>query len=285
VRFALGLEYNGAGYCGWQRQPNRCSIQDQVESALKQIAAHPVEVVAAGRTDAGVHASLQVVHFDTAARRPLTAWVRGSNAHLPSGIAVLWAQQVDAQFHARFCARGRGYRYLLLNHPVRPAALSGAVGWYHLPLDIAAMHAAAQRLLGEHDFSSFRSAHCQAPSPVRQLRQARVRGYGAFIEFSFQANAFLHHMVRNIVGSLVEIGSGKRAQEWLSSVLEARTRLVAAPTFAPSGLYLAQIEYDQRWGLPAQTGRLAWLDAMVQAQPLAQAPAPQQGQCLAQGQV
>jgi tRNA pseudouridine38-40 synthase len=261
VRFALGLEYNGAGYCGWQRQPSGCSIQDQLESALGNIAAHRVEVVAAGRTDAGVHASLQVVHFDTAARRPPAAWVRGTNTHLPPGIAVLWSQQVDEQFHARFRARNRGYRYLLLNHPVRPAALSGAVGWYYLPLDVAAMHAAAQRLLGEHDFSSFRAADCQAASPVRELRRAQVRRHGDFIEFSFQANGFLHHMVRNIVGSLVQIGGGKRDAAWLSEVLAARSRHAAAPTFAPCGLYLSHIEYDAHWALPSASGRGTWFDA------------------------
>jgi tRNA pseudouridine38-40 synthase len=262
VRFALGIEYNGAGYCGWQHQANRCSIQDQIESALAQIAAQPVGVVAAGRTDAGVHASLQVAHFDTQAQRPLSAWVRGTNTHLPASIAVLWAQQVGEQFHARFCARSRSYRYLLLNHPVRPAALSASVGWYHLPLDAVAMHEAAQCLVGEHDFSSFRGAQCQAASPVRELRRAQVRAHGDFIEFSLQANGFLHHMVRNIVGSLVQIGNGKRSIAWLSEALAARARSVAAPTFAPSGLYLSHIEYDARWGLPPLSARSAWFDIL-----------------------
>lgn len=264
MKIALGIEYNGAGYCGWQHQPSGCSIQDHIESALSEIAAHPVKLVAAGRTDAGVHASLQVAHFETTAQRPLNAWVRGINAHLPANIAVLWAQPVADPFHARFSARSRSYRYLLLNHPVRPAALDGVVGWYHLPLDVAAMHAAAQRLLGEHDFSSFRCADCQAASPVRDLRLARVRASGDYIEFSFQANGFLHHMVRNIVGSLVQIGSGKRAAAWLSAVLEARERRVAAPTFAPSGLYLAHIEYDAHWALPSMSARGAWLDNLPQ---------------------
>lgn len=262
MKFALGIEYNGAGYCGWQRQPSRCSIQDRIESALSEIAAHPVNLVAAGRTDAGVHASVQVAHFETTAQRPITAWVRGTNTHLPADIAVLWATQVADPFHARFSARSRSYRYLLLNHPVRPAALNGVVGWYHLPLDVAAMHTAAQRLLGEHDFSSFRGADCQAASPVRDLRSARVRSSGDYIEFSFQANGFLHHMVRNIVGSLVQIGCGKRAGAWLGDVLQARERRVAAPTFAPAGLYLAHVEYEAHWALPLSGGREAWLERL-----------------------
>ncbi len=256
MRIALGIEYNGAGYCGWQHQPSRCSIQDHIEQALAAIAAQQVNVVAAGRTDGGVHASLQIAHFDTDAERPLSAWVRGTNTHLPRGIAVLWARHVDAQFHARFSAKSRSYRYLLLNHAVRPAALAGIVGWYHLPLDAKAMHAAAQILLGEHDFSSFRGADCQSPTPVKELQCVGVERRDDLIELSFRANGFLHHMVRNIVGCLVQIGSGKRDAAWLAQVLAARSRAAAAPTFAPDGLYLCNIEYDAKWALPTPAARM-----------------------------
>lgn len=255
VRIALGLEYCGAGYEGWQTQPHGRTLQDAVQAALASIAGETVEVVCAGRTDAGVHAAVQVLHFDTFARRPLSAWVRGVNTHLPGGIAVLWAREVDETFHARFSALARRYRYLLLNRPVRSALLAGRVGWYHLPLDLAAMQQAAVLLLGEHDFSAFRAAQCQAHSPVRTMRLAEVAQQGEWFVFDFEANAFLHHMIRNLLGALVDIGKGAHPPEHISALLGMRDRRLSPPTFAPDGLYLAGVEYPDSWNLPGQ-GRI-----------------------------
>lgn len=257
MRIALTLEYDGSQFCGWQSQPGGCGVQDALERAIAAIAGESVSVTAAGRTDAGVHASYQVVHFDTLARRPLSAWVRGVNTHLPAGVAVTWAGEVAAEFHARFAVEERGYRYLLLNHPVRPALLTGKVGWHHRPLDADAMHLAAQKLLGRHDFSAFRAAECQAKSPIKELRQAGVVRRGDYLIFEFRADGFLHHMVRNMVGCLVHIGVGNAVPAWLEEVLARRDRTRAAPTFMPDGLYLSHIRYPARFGLP-DTCRLAW---------------------------
>jgi tRNA pseudouridine38-40 synthase len=207
--------------------------------------------VAAGRTDTGVHARLQVVHFDTGARRPASAWVRGVNALLPGAVAVLWSHEVPDEFHARFSARSRTYRYELLNRPVRAGLAAGRVGWFHLPLDVQKMRAAAALLVGEHDFSAFRSSECQARTPVRTIHALEIEKEAETIHFVIRANAFLHHMVRNLVGTLVYVGKGKRAPEWAQQVLESRDRSKAAPTFGPEGLYLERIEYEARWGLPA----------------------------------
>jgi len=200
MRIALGLEYEGSGFCGWQSQAGGGAVQNVVESALSVVADAPIRVVCAGRTDAGVHALAQVVHFDTEVVRPDTAWVRGVNAHLPASVAVRCAQTVADDFHARFSARGRRYRYLLLNRAERPGLMARRVGWFHRPLDVAAMAAAAALLLGEHDFSAFRSVECQAKSPVKTLRRADVVRHGDLLVFDFEASAFLHHMVRNLVG-------------------------------------------------------------------------------------
>lgn len=225
-------------------------MQDALESALAAIAGAPVSVTAAGRTDRGVHARAQVVHFDTQARRPGSAWVRGVNAALPDSVAVLWSREVPAEFHARYSAVSRTYRYMLLNRPVRPALGASQIGWFHLPLDIEKMRAAAALLVGEHDFSAFRSSECQAKSPVRTLHALEIESRGERIDFVLRANAFLHHMVRNIVGTLVYIGKGKHPPQWVADVLRSRTRSLAAPTFGPEGLYLENIEYDAKWGLP-----------------------------------
>lgn len=248
-RIALGIEYNGSQFCGWQRQAQGCGVQNVLERALARVAGQPLSVVAAGRTDSGVHASGQVVHFDTDKRWPWTAWVRGVNAFLPDSVAVLWAQSVSADFHARFSATARSYRYVLFNHPIRPALNSGRVGWYHAPLDVTKMQQAADLLLGEHDFSSFRAAECQAKSPVRVLRRLCVTRLDEQIIFELTANAFLHHMVRNIVGALVYIGQGKHPPGWLADLLEQRDRTRAAPTFSAAGLQLCHVEYDPVWGL------------------------------------
>ena len=251
MRIALGISYDGAPYEGWQPQPSGDPVQDRLEAALAAIAGQPVRVIAAGRTDTGVHAAAQVCHFDTDVARPLTAWVRGTNAHLPESIAVQWAAEVDDAFHARFSAIARTYIYVLYNHPVRPALYARQVGWFHLPLDVEAMQRAASLLLGEHDFSAFRSAECQAAHPVRILTEATVRAQGPYIVFRFTANAFLHHMVRNIVGSLVYVGKGAHAPEWMAELLAGRDRSAAAPTFSPAGLYLADVRYPDTWRLPA----------------------------------
>jgi tRNA pseudouridine38-40 synthase len=266
MRIALGIEYDGSAFCGWQTQPSGCAVQDKLEAALAQIAGAPVHTLCAGRTDAGVHAWGQVVHFDTSAGRPLSAWVRGVNALAPAALAVLWAREVGEQFHARYSARERTYRYVLLNRPVRPAADQSRVGWFHLPLDPVPMKAAARALIGEHDFSAFRSSECQARSPVRSLARIDIQRTGDYLVFELSANAFLHHMVRNIVGCLVYVGSGRRPPEWVAAVLAGRDRAAAAPTFPASGLYLTRVDYDPFWELPCgdnQTvpGRLAVIDA------------------------
>lgn len=250
MKIALVLEYNGERYHGWQSQPACISIQSELEAALTKIACGRVEVITAGRTDAGVHALYQVVHFETSTQRPLNAWVRGTNALLPDDIAVLWASEVGKEFHARYCALERRYLYCLLNHPVRPAVHQRKVGWFHKPLDLEKMQEAASMLVGEHDFSAFRTAECQARNPVRNLTMLEIAQYGHLFIFEFRANGFLHHMVRNIVGSLVYIGQGKCSTKWMQMLLQSRDRKLAAPTFSPQGLYLAGITYDAKWSLP-----------------------------------
>ncbi len=251
MRIALVLEYNGERYHGWQSQPACISIQSELETALSRIACHRVGVIAAGRTDAGVHALYQVIHFETSVRRPLSAWVRGTNALLSDDIAVLWASKVDEEFHARFCAIERRYLYCLLNHPVRPGIYQRKVGWFHKPLDLEKMQQAAGMLLGEHDFSAFRTAECQARNPVRNLTMLKIAQHDHLFIFEFRANGFLHHMVRNIVGSLVYIGQGRHSPAWIEMLLQSHDRTLAAPTFSPHGLYLAGITYDAKWNLPA----------------------------------
>lgn len=246
----LVLEYNGSRYCGWQSQPAGGSVQDILEIALSKIACHTIRVVTAGRTDAGVHALYQVVHFDTQAQRPLNAWVRGVNRFLPHDIAVSWASVVSDQFHARYGAYERRYLYLLLNRPVRPGLCHARVGWLHHSLDLTRMQVAAKMLLGEHDFTAFRAAACQAKSPVRRLTRLEIYRQNNFFIFEICANAFLQHMVRNIVGSLVYVGKGKYAPEWMQTLLESRNRTYAAPTFSAAGLYLAGVSYDSIWQLP-----------------------------------
>jgi tRNA pseudouridine38-40 synthase len=251
MRIALGLEYDGAPFCGWQHQPSGCGVQDHLERALSAFADEPIATVAAGRTDAGVHARAQVVHFDTAAERDETSWVRGPNSSLPGAIRVVWARRVPGDFHARHHARSRTYHYLLLDDAVAPGLLRAKAGWFHKPLKVAAMQEAARLLPGERDFSAFRDAQCQARSPVRLLHEARVERIGTLVVFTLRANAFLHHMVRNIVGSLVYVGAGRQPPAWIGELLAAGDRRRAAPTFAADGLYLSAIEYDPSLGLPA----------------------------------
>ena len=253
----MGIEYDGSRFHGWQtqRQPLLDTVQDALEHAISEIAGEHVGVVAAGRTDTGVHALEQVAHFDTTSVRPLQAWVRGVNSYLPSSVAVRWAVEVGAEFHARFSAVSRRYRYVIFNSPVRPALHQGRVGWFHLPLDTAEMARAADCLLGEHDFSSFRSSECQAKTPVKTIHQLRIERHGDYVVFDFHAGGFLHHMVRNIVGSLLWVGYKKESPEWLAELLAARNRVIAAPTFSPDGLYFVGAEYEERWRLP-RTGRI-----------------------------
>ncbi|MDR2636710.1 MAG: tRNA pseudouridine(38-40) synthase TruA [Zoogloeaceae bacterium] len=251
-RIALGLEYDGRSFHGWQRQKGHASVQAALEEALARIAGHPVGVVCAGRTDAGVHASGQVVHFDTAAERPASAWVRGVNRFLPSSVVVRWSKEVGSDFHARYSACRRRYRYLLLNRGERPALWAGRAGWLHSPLSLAAMREALPCLLGEHDFSAFRAAECQAKNPVRRMTHVEIRKSGDFFIFDFEANAFLHHMVRNLVGSLVYVGKGAWNPERLREILASRDRTLAAPTFSPDGLYFQGPSYAPELEIPAR---------------------------------
>ena len=250
MRIALGVEYDGSGFCGWQTQLDGCAVQDRLQAALTQIAGTPVATICAGRTDAGVHALAQVVHFDCAVERPDSAWVRGVNALMPPALAVTWAQRVPQAFSARFSATARRYRYVLLSHPVRPAADHGRVGWFHAPLDVQRMRAAAVCLLGQHDFSAFRSSQCQARSPVRTLTGLDIHTHAPYLTIDLCANGFLHHMVRNIVGSLIYVGSGRQPAAWMLELLAARDRTHAAPTFDAAGLYLTGVDYDAAWNLP-----------------------------------
>ncbi len=250
ARIALGLEYFGGAFCGWQTQPSGCAVQDALECALSEIAGEAVATICAGRTDAGVHAVGQVVHFDASAHRPESAWVRGVNALLPPQIAVLWARTVADDFHARYGARERRYRYVLLNQRPRPGLNHRRVGWIHAPLELLPMREAARLLIGRHDFSAFRSAQCQAKSPVRELRAVEILSDGDYLVFDLAADGFLQHMVRNLVGSLVYVGKGKYPACWIAEVLASCDRARGAPTLDPAGLYLTHVVYDAHWGLP-----------------------------------
>jgi tRNA pseudouridine38-40 synthase len=248
---ALGVSYNGGAYQGWQSQLSGNTVQDKLEAALGKFVGDRVSTVCAGRTDAGVHGLMQVIHFDTPIDRLPTSWVRGTNAHLPQDSAVQWAQVVPASFHCRASAVSRRYIYILCESPVRPSVDAGRTGWSFRPLDEAGMQQAAAMLLGEHDFTSFRASACQALSPVKTMLRIDISRRGAYWRFEFEASAFLHHMIRNIMGCLIAIGQGKQAPEWMNAVLAARNRKVAAPTFSPDGLYFMGPRYEDHWGLPA----------------------------------
>ncbi|GAB1391825.1 MAG: tRNA pseudouridine synthase A [Rubrivivax sp.] len=258
-RLALGLSYRGSAYLGWQSQPGGRTVQDRLQAALSAFAAQPVTTVCAGRTDAGVHGVNQVVHVDPPVERDPFAWVRGGNRYLPPDIALQWCRVVPRGFHARNSARGRRYRFVVLESPVRPSLEVGLAGWVFRPLDGEAMRAAAAVLIGEHDFSSFRAAECQARSPVKTLRRVDITRRGAYWRFDFDGSAFLHHMVRNILGCLVAVGSGRRAPGWMAEVLAARSRDAAAPTFPSAGLYFLGPYYDAALGLPEHPPALDWL--------------------------
>ena len=259
MRLALGISYNGQAYDGWQSQPSGRTVQDHLEAALERFATQPVSTVCAGRTDAGVHGVMQVVHFDTEVRREDFSWVRGTNTFLPPDIAVQWARPVPETFHARNSAKARRYAYVLLESPVRPSVEAGRVGWVFRPLDLPAMEEAAAYLVGEHDFTSFRASSCQAKTPVKTMAPVRISRRGPYWRFEFRANAFLHHMIRNIMDCLVFVGQGSQPPGWMREVLEARSRDVAAPTFSPDGLYFLGPEYEAAWGLPSQAPAYDWL--------------------------
>jgi tRNA pseudouridine38-40 synthase len=260
-RLALGVAYRGGAYHGWQSQPDGNTVQDRLEAALAAFAAAPVATICAGRTDAGVHALNQVVHLDTELEREPFAWIRGTNRFLPADIALQWCRPVAPAFHARNAAHGRRYAFLLLESPVRPALEAGVAGWTFRPLDGERMRAAAQHLVGEHDFSAFRAADCQAASPVKTLRSIRITRRGAYWRFDFDATAFLHHMVRNIMGCLIAVGSGRAAPGWMAEVLASKSRDAAAPTFPAAGLYFLGPYYDAAHGIPDRTPAFDWLIA------------------------
>ncbi|SDJ94815.1 tRNA pseudouridine38-40 synthase [Ferrimonas sediminum] len=251
MRVALGIEYDGSRYFGWQRQREVVGVQQRLEEALSVVANHPVEVFCAGRTDAGVHGTGQVVHFDTDAVRPERAWTLGLNANLPGDVAVRWAKPVSDEFHARFSATARRYRYIIYNHRYRPAILGSGVSHYYHELDETLMHQAGQLLLGEQDFSSFRAIQCQSNSPWRNVHHLTVSRRNHYVIVDIKANAFVHHMVRNIVGSLMTVGKGEQPVEWISELLAAKDRNLASATSKAEGLYLVQVDYPEQFAIPA----------------------------------
>ncbi|WP_286233088.1 tRNA pseudouridine(38-40) synthase TruA [Thalassotalea sediminis] len=250
MRIALGIEYDGSQYCGWQRQKNVSSVQEMLEKALSNVANEPIEVVCAGRTDTGVSATNQVVHFDTNMIRKDVAWTLGVNTSLPSDIAVTWVKTVDDSFHARFGATSRRYRYIIYNNPLRPAVFSRGLTFIHYPLDESLMHQAAQILVGEHDFTSFRTVHCQAPTAVRTIEHCNVSRQGQYVIIDVKGNAFLHHMIRNITGSLLRVGRGQEQVSWIADVLAAKNRCVAGMTAPANGLYFVDVTYPEKYQLP-----------------------------------
>ncbi len=252
MRLALGIEYDGTDFLGWQRLSHGPTVQGAVEHALSFVADHAVEVVCAGRTDAGVHARCQVVHFDAQVQRSARGWMLGANAQLPSSVGVRWVVPVADDFHARYGARSRRYRYSILNRAARPALDARYVAWERRPLDEAAMQQAAAALIGEHDFSAFRTVACQSRTPFRNVHALEVARRGERVEIEIEANAFLHHMVRNIVGSLLPIGRGERAVGWLGELLAGRDRAVAGPTASAAGLCFIAPRYPASAGLPAE---------------------------------
>jgi tRNA pseudouridine38-40 synthase len=258
TRLVLAVEYDGRPFLGWQTQKGGKTVQDALNLALSRIAGEPISTLAAGRTDTGVHAEMQVVHFDTQAVRPLSAWVRGVNSFLPDSIVVRWAAVAPPNFHARFSAQARAYRYDLLNRAVRPATQTGKVGWYYKKLDLAAMQAAANLFVGTHDFTAFRAAECQAKSPIKTVHHCQLTQQDDLIRLSISANAFLHHMVRNLVGTLVYVGAGKLAPEAVRDLITQRIRHAVPPTFMPDGLYLTGVQYAPEDNLPTWPNSLGF---------------------------
>ena len=250
MRIALGIEYDGRAFCGWQFQDHSPSVQEAVEKALSKVANHAVRVVCAGRTDTGVHATEQVIHFDTEVHREAFQWVKGANANLPDEVTILWAQEISEDFHARFKAFRRTYRYIIFSRKVRPSYLNGLVTWDYRTLDEERMQEAAHYLVGEHDFTSYRALGCQAKSPVRTLYQFNVSREGDFIYLDIEANAFLHHMVRNMAGVLMTIGASEQQPGWAKEILGLRDRTLSGITAPPHGLYLVRVDYPEEFILP-----------------------------------
>lgn len=260
-RFAIGIEFCGTHFRGWQTQQSGVhSVQETLEQALSKVANHPVIVHAAGRTDAGVHASNMIAHFDTTATRPLRGWLMGANTLLPKAVAINWIQPMDEAFHARFKACARRYRYVVYNAAVRPALLAGQVTHVYHQLDVDKMRQAVDKLVGIHNFNSFRAAACQSNQPVRNIRHARLFQHGVFLVLDIQADGFLHHMVRNIMGVLLEIGKGEQPIEWVDHLLAVQDRTEAGITAPPDGLYFIQAYYPPRFQLPAVNLGPAWLN-------------------------
>ena len=253
MRIVAGIEYCGSGFHGWQRQKNRRSVQECIETALSSVADHPIIIRCAGRTDAGVHALQQVIHFDTSAEREIHSWLLGGNVNLPQDIGINWVMPVDEDFHARFSATGRTYRYIILNRRTRPAVYHNQITWEYQPLNDRSMAEAAAALVGEHDFTSYRARACQAKSPVREVRKLEVTRDGNLVIIEIEANAFLHHMVRNIAGVLMTIGKGKADTDWTRQVLHARDRNLGGITAPPDGLYLTGVSYPDKYGIPGNT--------------------------------
>lgn len=267
ARFAAGLEYDGRAYSGWQCQPGLATVQDVLQGALSRVADSPVECVCAGRTDAGVHAGGQVVHFDSDAIRSERSWRLGANTYLPGDVSVLWVREVPGHFHARYGALARSYRYVILNRDSRPGLAAGRATWERRPLDAQRMHEASQVLVGEHDFSAFRAIECQAKSPIRRVERIAVSRAADWVRLDITANAFLHHMVRNVMGLLLAVGHGESAPQRVSQVLASRDRRTNAATAPPDGLYLAAVRYPLEFGLPAASepaDALPWQSAMIQ---------------------
>ncbi|HEX6636491.1 MAG TPA: tRNA pseudouridine(38-40) synthase TruA [Steroidobacteraceae bacterium] len=267
ARFAAGLEYDGRAYSGWQFQPGLQTVQDVVQRALARVADAPIETVCAGRTDAGVHASAQVLHFDSTAARSERAWRLGANTYLPGDVSVLWVREVPEQFHARYSATARQYRYLILNRDSRPGLDTGRATWERRPLDHELMHACAQVLVGEHDFSAFRAIECQARSPMRKVESLSVRREGEWVSLDITANAFLHHMVRNVAGLLMSVGEGASPPGRVAAVLASRDRKLNAATAPPDGLYLAGVRYPPEFGLPAVGSQSAMIHRSLDLRP------------------
>lgn len=249
-RVALGVEYLGGRYSGWQRQSHVDSVQKRIEDALEKILRHKVDITCAGRTDAGVNATGQVVHVDTLVARPLKAFTRGMNTNLPHDISIRWAKQVDMTFDARYSATARTYRYVICNQPLRPAILNLGLTHVYYPLDTDHMHVAAQTLIGEHDFTSFRASHCQSKTPFRNIKSIGVERQGDYVILEVKANAFLHHMVRNIMGALIDVGTGEQPKDYISRLLNLKDRTKASPTAKPNGLYLVEVDYPNGFELP-----------------------------------
>jgi tRNA pseudouridine38-40 synthase len=262
-RLVLGIEYDGSSYYGWQRQPHAASVQESLEKSLSEVANEKIEITCAGRTDTGVHATSQVVHFDCQNPRPIKAWLKGANSLLPQNISIRYAQAISKDFHARFSALSRSYLYVIDNNSVKPAIMSQGLTWIRAKLDVDKMNSATEHFIGEHDFTSLRSSRCQSNSANRNISKLRCKRYGEYIVLEVTANAFLHHMVRNIVGTLIEIGDGRRNSNWAREVIAAKNRCIAGVTSAPNGLYLVGVMYPEEFNLPRKVRAPVFLEHLI----------------------